>query len=179
MAKIPLSPLAISESDGFFNESDKLWTKRKQRHTNQMSMQNLLMTTCPDELWEPEKKCVEGCVGPKANCEGNAFWQTHYEPSFSCLLEERVGNHGEGGKWVCDPNKIRAQTSCLIYSVGSHGQYDFEKSVHNHISSKCEIHTIDMNNWTQYTTNAPPKFTTYHVNKIGPVPDTPVDTMVR
>jgi len=170
--------LSIIESDGFVDESDELWTKRKQRHINQMSMENILMTTCPDGFWSGAKQCLEGCVGKKANCAGKVFWQTHYEPSFSCLLEERIGYQGEGGKWVCDPSKIRAQETCLVYSIGSHGQYDFEEAVHNSISSKCEIHTVDMKPWNEYTKHAPPGYVTYHVNKIGPAPDTPIDALV-
>lgn len=167
------------ESDGFFEEADELWAKRKARHINQMNMQNLLMTTCPDGFWEGAKQCLVGCAGENADCAGSVFWQTHYEPSFSCALEERVGMQGEGGKWVCDPHKIQEKDSCLVYSIGSNGQYDFEESVHKHISSKCEIHTVDVNSWTAYTSTAPPEYVTYHVNKIGPEPDTPVSTLVR
>lgn len=171
--------ISIIESDGFFDEPDGLWAARKQRHINQMHMQDILMTTCPDEFLPSAKTCLEGCVGKKADCVGNIFWQTHYEPSFSCLLEERVGAQGEGGKWICDPNKIQAQENCLVYSIGSNGQYDFEEHVHNHISSKCEIHTIDMNPWQTYTKNAPPEYVTYHVNTIGPKPHTPIDKLVK
>lgn len=170
---------SMKESDGFFDDPDELWAKRKQRHINQMSMQDKLMTTCPDGFYPPARKCLVGCVGKEANCDGNVFWQTHYEPSFSCTFEERVGLQGEGGKWVCDPYKIRTKEHCLVYSVGSNGQYDFEEGVHNHISPKCEIHTVDMNNWTTYTSEAPPKYVTYHVNKIGPEPNMPMDAFVR
>lgn len=173
-----LEALSMIESDGFFDEPDELWAKRKQRHINQMSMENMLMTTCPGRLHKLAKPCVEGCAGTEANCQGRFFFQVHYEPSFSCLLEERFGLPGDGGKWVCDPSKIRVRDNCLVYSIGSHGHYDFEEAVHDNISSKCDIHTVDMKHWRNYTTHAPPEYVTYHVNKIGPAPDTPIDALV-
>merc|ERR1712032_317171 len=114
-------------------------------------MQSDLMTICPANVFEHARQCLVGCVGEPADCPPNIFWQTHYEPSFSCTFEERIGVQGEGGKWVCDPYKIQGKKDCLIYSIGSHGQYDFEESVHKHISSNCEIHTFDMNHWADYT----------------------------
>merc|ERR1711957_321217 len=55
--------------------------------------------------------------------------------------------------------------ACLIYSIGSHGEYGFESSVHNQISSECDIHTFDMDHWSKYS--KPPAFLTYHVAKVG------------
>lgn len=89
---------------------------------------------------------------------------------------------GDGGKWVCDPyrlsSKAKTREGCLIYSIGSNGQYDFEESVHAQISDACEIHTIDINNWTHYTQTAPPKYVNYHIHKIGPEPATPLPKLV-
>eukprot|EP00747_Dinoflagellata_sp_TGD_P099230 gnl/TRDRNA2_/TRDRNA2_167676_c1_seq1.p1 gnl/TRDRNA2_/TRDRNA2_167676_c1~~gnl/TRDRNA2_/TRDRNA2_167676_c1_seq1.p1 ORF type:complete len:263 (+),score=32.20 gnl/TRDRNA2_/TRDRNA2_167676_c1_seq1:107-790(+) len=99
------------------------------------------------------------------------FYQTYYEPSLSCEFEQRVGRYFDGGKWVCDPQKIFAQTQegkdCLVYSVGSNGDYSFEEAVTASISSKCEIHTIDMYNWTHYTKTPPPSNVHYHIYEIG------------
>lgn len=154
--------LSMIESDGFFDEPDRLWTMRKQRHMHQMYMEKRLMKTCGDGV----------------HCEGQAFWQVHYEPSLRCLAEERVANAG-GDQWICDPSRLRAKQKCLVYSIGSHGQYDFEKGVNEKISPKCEIHSIDMEPWANYTDQAPPKYVSYHAKKIGPAPDMPIDALVR
>jgi hypothetical protein len=60
--------------------------------------------------------------------------------------------HGDGPKWVCNPHRIglreppRAK-DCLIYSIGSNGEYDFEEGLLQELglTSKvsCEIHVFD------------------------------------
>jgi len=132
----------------------------------------LLRKTCPHDA------CVcFGICGQK-----NVIWQTHYEPSFSCTFEERVGQMGDGGKWVCDPHRLslkaKTKEGCLVYSIGSNGNYGFEEGVHESISDACEIHTIDMNNWTRYTNQKPPKYVDYHIHTIGPEPSTPIPKLV-
>lgn len=80
------------------------------------------------------------------------FYQTHYEPFFACRHERRIGNRGDGGKWVCDPHRLKTThgktNRCLVYSVGSSGRFDFEKSVLDDIGSHCEIHTFDFGNYS-------------------------------
>jgi len=150
----PDRELAFRESEGFFQEPSSVWRLRKHAHFDQMcsqaaAMRNSLLLQCPD-------RC---------------FYQQFYEPSFSCEFEQRIGHHGDGGKWVCDPQKIFAQTqdgkACLVYSVGSNGDYSFENAVAASISSKCEVHTMDMKNWTSYTRTPPPSNVQYHVYKVG------------
>lgn len=133
------------------DEDDALWTLRKRRHRHQAEL---------------ERRSRSACLG-----EGRTFYQCHYEPTFGCALEERIGNFGDGGKWVCDPVRIRSkakepQGGCLVYSVGSNGDFSFETSVHQEISSRCEIHTVDMNPWQNYG-EAPPSFVSYHVYTLG------------
>ena len=31
----------------------------------------------------------------------------NYEPVFSCQYPRRMGYRGDGGKWVCDPHRIK------------------------------------------------------------------------
>jgi hypothetical protein len=129
---------------------------------------------------------LSACSAPLVDteCSAETFWQTHYEPSFSCEFARRIGNAGEGGKWVCDPyklvDKVKAGKGCLVYSVGSNGQYDFEESVHESISPGCEIHTIDMNDWQHYGGEAPPEYVHYHKYKVGvPPTGTLLSTIVQ
>lgn len=58
----------------------------------------------------------------------------------------------DGGKWVC--NMERLKSPCVIYSIGSQGNYEFEASV---LSFGCEIHTFDC--FGDYGETAPPGVT--------------------
>mmetsp|Transcript_119960 Transcript_119960/g.231384 ORF Transcript_119960/g.231384 Transcript_119960/m.231384 type:complete len:358 (-) Transcript_119960:46-1119(-) len=175
-----ISSVSLNESQGFFHEPNAVWRRRKERQIDQMNLQEELMTKCPDG--SVHKECLVGCSGKSAACEGRFFWQAHYEPSFSCMYKRRLGLQGEGGKWVCDPYKITDQVAkgsgCLVYSVGSHGKFDFEKSVNKDISSGCEIHTIDMDDWKTYGI-APPEYVKYHKYTIGPPPNTTISSLVQ
>lgn len=68
-----------------------------------------------------------------------AWYQSNYEPNFSCQFERRIGGtgNGDGPKWVCDPHRIRklakerrakdpSHPGCVVYSVGSNGDFSFE-----------------------------------------------------
>lgn len=85
-----------------------------------------------------------------------ALWYlNNYEPFFSCPLERRVLGVGEGPKWVCDPHRIakaakRRSQGCLVYSVGSHGKFNFESGIQELIPD-CEIHVFDPGNYAKQT----------------------------
>jgi hypothetical protein len=57
----------------------------------------------------------------------------------------RIGRRGDGPKWVCDPHRLLKRPDCLIYSVGSEGNYEWEDGLvkllgnNNHF---CEIHVF-------------------------------------
>jgi hypothetical protein len=76
-----------------------------------------------------------------------------YEPEATCFSEERFGSDirfsafGDGPKFICGVDFIAHQTAhrgkkCLVYSVGSNNNVDFEKAVHTFMNG-CEIHTFD------------------------------------
>jgi hypothetical protein len=63
---------------------------------------------------------------------------------------------------VCDPHRIpsivkrRAANfqnttiaSCLVYSIGSGGKFQFEDGMYEMLGSVCEIHVFDPGNWTK------------------------------
>ncbi|KAI3432651.1 hypothetical protein D9Q98_004196 [Chlorella vulgaris] len=71
----------------------------------------------------------------------------------------RVGSDGDGGKWLCPldaglgnetqaaalvpadaPPATRNQSSCIVYSVGSNNQFDFEEAM---LKLGCSVHTFD------------------------------------
>ena len=97
-----------------------------------------------------------------------------------CSSQIFVGGYrkdGDGGKWICRPEEIRAKgASCLVYSIGSDGEFSFEVGVHTNISSACEIHTFDQNpiehyldpNYNPgYPHERNPPYVQYHVAKLG------------
>lgn len=190
--------LSQAQSSGFFTESNAQWMERQHKHEDQMRFQNELMHGCPADA--EMKQCRPGCVekgeapldkrGKPKFCKDSQFWKLHYQPSFNCSSVERIGateNYkvktaagmtGDGGKWVCDASKLRQKKECLVYSIGSNGQYDFEKSIHDKLNPNCEIHTMDRNHWRQYNRGAPPKYVNYHIKTIGEAPNTPVDSLI-
>lgn len=157
--------LALSESENLIEESATSWQHRRDRQARQMAVQARMHRNQP-------------VLSPPRD-----FWQIHYEPTFSCPAEERMGEPGDGGKWVCEPYKLTEKAGtgagCLVYSVGSSGRYDFEAAVHETISPACEIHTFDLAHWSAYTKREPPSYMNYHIKKVGPAPDTPIPSIVR
>lgn len=86
-------------------------------------------------------------------CEGRRrsklFYLNHYYPSFSCPHIVRVGREtGDGPKWLCDPQRIvsvakQRNDTCLVYSIGSKGRFEFENGLVEFTGTECEIHVID------------------------------------
>ena len=72
----------------------------------------------------------------------NAWYQNNVEPSITCPQEERIGAHGEGGKWMCNIEALKEKKDCLIYSVGSENDFSWEEEVKRR-APNCEIHVFD------------------------------------
>ena len=132
--------LATKESLGFFTDiPDTAWNRHKRRF--QLTQPNYINN---------DQKLLE-----RYGRYSNYFWANNFEPEFTCPHEFRFGKLGDGGKWVCDAHRIidddaggnyeNGEGSCLVYSIGSNGNFDFEKHVREHISPNCEIHTFDSN----------------------------------
>lgn len=65
-----------------------------------------------------------------------SFSRSHTERWLAPPYSQRLG------KWICDPHKLRETRSCLVYSLGSNGHYDFEDGILD-VRPDCEIHTFD------------------------------------
>ncbi|CAF0939114.1 unnamed protein product [Rotaria sp. Silwood1] len=72
------------------------------------------------------------------------YFLTNWEPNFHCSHARRIGARGDGGKWVCDPYRLKLRHDCLIYSVGSSGDFSFEIEIKK-VIPHCEIHAFDQN----------------------------------
>ena len=110
--------LSLLESDQYFCELDEDWIRRKELFVLQHQRNRFLNTP-------------------------SMFFQDNYEPTFSCRFEQRLGLNGDGGKWICDVYRIKQASSCLVYSLGSNGEFSFENQTKEDLPH-CEIHTFDM-----------------------------------
>jgi len=127
--------LATKESLGFFTDiPDSAWKRHKER----------FQLTQPNHIERREGKQDYAAYS-------NYFWSMNYEPEFTCPHEFRLGKLADGGKWVCDPHRIVSgvTASCLVYSIGSNGNFDFEVNVLNHVSPSCEVHTFDIKDYSR------------------------------
>ena len=60
----------------------------------------------------------------------------------SCTSIVRIGPTGEGGKFMCDPDRLLTRKSCLVVSVGLNGDTSFEVSLHS-LYPRCSVHGFD------------------------------------
>jgi hypothetical protein len=94
-----------------------------------------------------------------------------FEPEAVCFDEERFGSReryssfGDGPKFLCGVDLIAEKNKkdpCLVYSVGSHNQIDFEVAVSNFLG--CETHTFDPTLKSAFVGD---KYATFHPWGIG------------
>lgn len=71
---------------------------------------------------------------------GPIWMQNNWEPSIRCFEDVRVGPHGDGGKWLCDPECFLQSGNCTVWSIGSNNQFGFELAMAPY---GCDIHTFD------------------------------------
>ena len=95
------------------------WSMRQKIHFLQMEKQ---------ETYSPIT-CMKHC-----GCTG--WWQTNWEPSFSCAMKQRFGI-GPSRRWACDPARLLHE-NCLVYSLGSAGA--LEESLHRDFG--CDVHVF-------------------------------------
>jgi hypothetical protein len=118
--------LAAQQSFGFFNNIPNEGWKRMQEKAR-----NTVQYRYP--------------MRPEIGYEDPIMWYLdNLQPDFTCPYIKRVGGHGDGPKWTCDPHRLREKKDCLIYSIGSEGNYNFEESMIKELGdTHCEIHVFD------------------------------------
>ena len=91
------------------------------------------------------------------------FFQNNWEPTIHCEFDRRIGNTGDGGKWVCDIHRFEQMdnASILVYSFGSNGDFSFEKAIKEQLP-KAAVHTFDMGVYT-----CPQNICTFHQARLG------------
>jgi hypothetical protein len=93
-------------------------------------------------------------------------YSIHFYSYFTCPQLDKVGGLGDGPKWTCDINRIANQVArrkeanptathkqCLIYSIGSNGDYQWEDAVQEILHGACEIHIFDPGNFDRGVNN--------------------------
>jgi len=115
-----------------------------------------------DRTWDLRRDArLRATEGRTVPYKPNPNWQStgvfdFYEPEAVCLDDERFGSisteryssFGDGPKFVCGIDRIvekaKANKDCLIYSVGSNNEIDFEVAVTSTMGAgNCEVHTFD------------------------------------
>jgi hypothetical protein len=118
--------LANNQSYGYFDDiHDSSWKRMQQR------ARGFVQYMHPKE--------------PEKGYENTKFWYLdNLQPDFTCPHVNRVGGHGDGPKWTCDPHRLLDRKDCLIYSIGSEGNYAWEDALIALLGSPhCEIHVFD------------------------------------
>eukprot|EP00386_Alphamonas_edax_P006781 GDKI01021797.1.p1 GENE.GDKI01021797.1~~GDKI01021797.1.p1 ORF type:complete len:388 (-),score=54.78 GDKI01021797.1:208-1371(-) len=119
--------LSETESYGFYNVTEDVWKMRT----------DLLR-------WQRARQEIDEKIRDNQTLDfwmaGRTLFQRCWEPEWSCSYEKRIGNMGDGGKWLCDPWRIK-KNGCLVYSFGSENKFGFEESIYEELG--CEIHTFD------------------------------------
>lgn len=159
----PLSKIQ-QNSESFSSNSLTLATKESDN----------FFTDIPDDHWSMLKQIAKS-VQPntrgdplKSPSTPGTWFQMHYEPEFSCQFEARIGLKGDGGKWVCDPHRIsRDSGKCLVYSVGSNGEANFEAAILRDISKECEIHVFDFGDYKDTVAEQTGNSRNVHYHKWG------------
>ena len=100
-----------------------------------------------------------------------------YNPNYPCFLGEQVAGHvdiTDGNKWVCGLSHIghgfenidnpdRKNHSCIIYSIGSRNNFQFEESILQNAPKHCQVHTFDPYSIYDHA----PYHTRFHFHQIG------------
>lgn len=132
--------LAYKQSFGFFHDVPSDHWKIAQTIHNKLF---------PNHLWDNVgRRYVSGIHAkgkPDELKRAKDWYAENFQVEFHCPLAQRIptDSNGDGPKWVCDPHRIAQQDDCLVYSVGSNGNVQFEKAIKKEISQQCEIHTFD------------------------------------
>eukprot|EP00890_Picochlorum_soloecismus_P003932 jgi/Picsp_1/453/NSC_00451-R1_protein len=97
---------------------------------------------CTD-LKRTRPQCVEAVRARRAPEPAGHRRYDLFNPFITCPGGKqdlnRIGDSGDGGKWLCDD--LLQREDCVVFSLGSNGQYDFERSLLTH--TPCKIYTFD------------------------------------
>lgn len=138
MAVAPSNQIAYLHSFGLFNDiPNEEWEQ--------------LRDTTRRGSWyaEPENPLADVYDAPLWN-------KKNMNPVFVCPRMGSVGQGGQRTKLMCHPERLSHRMTdgeydgdCLIYSVGSAGDFSFEDDIARMHNNKCEIHVFDPADWSR------------------------------
>lgn len=108
----------------------------------------------PTQAWQRLKAITKGSQPYQDRLKGKnttapRYYAANWDPNFSCQFEVSVGQVNiDGHKWVCDPHRIAKKKDCLVYSVGSNGNFAFELDLQRQLPN-CEIHVFDPTDYSE------------------------------
>jgi hypothetical protein len=151
--------LAKSQSYGYFDDiPNNSWTLMQERARSSVQYMRPKEPEFGYEtpiLWYLNNLQVSALYGMNGrkltfSLKYNAHTGSLLQPDFTCPHVSRVGGHGDGPKWTCDPHRLADKPDCVVYSIGSEGKYEWEDSLIDEIGSKhCEIHVFDPGNYAR------------------------------
>jgi hypothetical protein len=117
----------------------------------------------PNEEWEQLRAATrQGSWyaepdNPLADVYDAPLWnKKNMNPNFICPRMGSVGQGGQRTKLMCHPGRLAHRMmdddpngDCLIYSVGSAGDFSFEDDIARMHNNKCEIHIFDPADWSR------------------------------
>ena len=116
-------------------------------------------TDIPDSIWDRKKQLVKDAIhvtdtptdvnATKSSRDAvtTRFYNNNWNPDFACLMDVALGPVGDGHKWVCDAYRLKEVKDCLVYSIGSRGDFQFERALQKE-APNCEIHIFDPEDFT-------------------------------
>ena len=99
---------------------------------------------CNDTEWGT----TPGFIGNDLREYVMSFWHPGLPYGASCETLARLGDGGDGGKYVCNPSEAlglaggNSSEQCVVVAVGSNGEASFESDIHR-LNPACEIHVVD------------------------------------
>lgn len=118
-----------------------------------------LLKNIPNAQWEKvrtdtkQRSWYANPDNPLDRIEETVWWNANnLLPTFDCPQMGRIGgtaDNKEGTKFMCAPENFNHRGDCLIYSIGSAGDFKWEDAVAELHSQQCEIHIFDPADWSR------------------------------
>jgi hypothetical protein len=165
LAVYPLGHSTLPLSTDGVSRCKALWEAKEARHRAQLAARRrAVLEQCPSSAMpsrcalplarkprragdDPDSRGMHvraawNLFEPEWVCESDERVGARLEPSgdtgFAIALEtERFAAFGDGPKYLCGLDAL-AKKTCLVYSVGSHNDYGFEKAIKT-VHAHCEV----------------------------------------